>query len=118
MDYMRYELGSHKGSAQSYRRVRLICACRKRRRLVIATSRARRPSWFQGQLINGGAIALSPDLISDNVAFQSHSEKVVLIDNIHARIGGMDMCSGRWDGNSHLLADVKITDVWRSPPHP
>ncbi|KAJ8463937.1 hypothetical protein ONZ45_g17411 [Pleurotus djamor] len=46
-----------------------------------------------------------PDHI-DNVQFWSHHEKVVVVDNNYAAIGGLDLCFGRWDTHNHPLADV------------
>ncbi|TDL24340.1 phospholipase D/nuclease [Rickenella mellea] len=44
------------------------------------------------------------------VEFWSHHEKVVVIDNHRACIGGLDLCFGRWDTHSHPLADVHPTN--------
>ena len=43
---------------------------------------------------------------ADDVEFWSHHEKVVVVDNHYACIGGLDLCFGRWDTHSHPLADV------------
>ncbi|KAL5513890.1 hypothetical protein ACEPAG_2651 [Sanghuangporus baumii] len=53
-----------------------------------------------------------PDHIGarDNVEFWSHHEKVVVVDNHRAAIGGLDLCFGRWDTHTHPLADVHPTD--------
>ncbi|KAF9448692.1 phospholipase D/nuclease [Macrolepiota fuliginosa MF-IS2] len=53
-----------------------------------------------------------PDHIGakDSVEFWSHHEKVVVIDNHFAAIGGLDLCFGRWDTQTHPLADVHPTD--------
>ncbi|KAF8811342.1 phospholipase D [Phlegmacium glaucopus] len=53
-----------------------------------------------------------PDHIGakDTVALWSHHEKVVLVDNQYAAIGGLDLCFGRWDTHTHPLADVHPTD--------
>ncbi|KAI0750490.1 phospholipase D/nuclease [Fomes fomentarius] len=53
-----------------------------------------------------------PDHIGskDDVAFWSHHEKVVVVDNQYACIGGLDLCFGRWDTHSHPLADVHPHD--------
>lgn len=45
----------------------------------------------------------------DDVEFWSHHEKVVVIDNHRACIGGLDLCFGRWDTHTHPLADVHPT---------
>jgi phospholipase D1/2 len=53
-----------------------------------------------------------PDHIGskDTVEFWSHHEKVVVVDNHYACIGGLDICFGRWDTHTHPLADVHPTD--------
>ncbi|KAJ7610187.1 hypothetical protein FB45DRAFT_337033 [Roridomyces roridus] len=53
-----------------------------------------------------------PDHIGtkDQVEFWSHHEKVVVVDNHYACIGGLDLCFGRWDTHTHPLADVHPTD--------
>ncbi|KAF8962898.1 phospholipase D/nuclease [Flammula alnicola] len=53
-----------------------------------------------------------PDHIGtkDNVEFWSHHEKIVIVDNRYAAIGGLDLCFGRWDTHTHSLADVHPTD--------
>ncbi|KAG8689912.1 hypothetical protein FRC11_014925 [Ceratobasidium sp. 423] len=57
-----------------------------------------------------------PDHIgsSSNVEFWSHHEKVVVVDNKRACIGGLDACFGRWDTHSHPLADCHPTDFSRT----
>ncbi|KAH7886577.1 hypothetical protein F5I97DRAFT_1807371 [Phlebopus sp. FC_14] len=53
-----------------------------------------------------------PDHIGskDTVEFWSHHEKVVVVDNHRACIGGLDLCYGRWDTHNHPLADVHPTN--------
>ncbi|CAA7264463.1 unnamed protein product [Cyclocybe aegerita] len=53
-----------------------------------------------------------PDHIGakDSVQFWSHHEKVVVVDNHYAAVGGLDLCFGRWDTHTHPLADVHPTD--------
>jgi phospholipase D1/2 len=46
---------------------------------------------------------------ADSVQFWSHHEKVVVVDNHFAAIGGIDLCFGRWDTHNHPLADVHPT---------
>ena len=48
--------------------------------------------------------------VSDDVEFWSHHEKVVVVDNHRACIGGLDLCFGRWDTHTHPLADAHPTD--------
>ncbi|KAI0708777.1 phospholipase D/nuclease [Cerioporus squamosus] len=58
------------------------------------------------------AVMRHPDHIGskDDVEFWSHHEKVVVVDNHYACIGGLDLCFGRWDTHSHPLADVHPLD--------
>ncbi|KZT08000.1 phospholipase D/nuclease [Laetiporus sulphureus 93-53] len=53
-----------------------------------------------------------PDHIGsrDDVAFWSHHEKLVIVDNHRAAVGGLDLCYGRWDLPAHPLADVHPAD--------
>ena len=44
--------------------------------------------------------------------FWSHHEKIVVVDNHYACIGGLDLCFGRWDTHSHPLADVHPHDPY------
>ncbi|OBZ88286.1 Phospholipase D2 [Choanephora cucurbitarum] len=45
-------------------------------------------------------------LSNDNtVLFWSHHEKIVVVDNRLAFIGGLDLCFGRYDTHSHSLSD-------------
>ncbi|KAK4058234.1 hypothetical protein OIO90_000973 [Microbotryomycetes sp. JL221] len=44
----------------------------------------------------------------------SHHEKIVIVDNAVACIGGLDLCFGRWDRQTYPLADVHPTDMSRS----
>ncbi|KAF9810816.1 hypothetical protein IEO21_06796 [Rhodonia placenta] len=57
-----------------------------------------------------------PDHIGsqDDVEFWSHHEKLVIIDNHRACVGGLDLCFGRWDTPTHPLADVHPTDLGRT----
>ena len=41
-----------------------------------------------------------------NVLFWAHHEKLCLVDRKIAFMGGLDLCFGRWDTNSHPLSDV------------
>lgn len=41
----------------------------------------------------------------------SHHSKIVCIDNLIAFIGGLDLCYGRWDTNSHKLIDLE-GQIW------
>ncbi|KAI9608245.1 hypothetical protein KEM48_003379 [Puccinia striiformis f. sp. tritici PST-130] len=47
----------------------------------------------------------------ETVLFWSHHQKVIVVDNNIACIGGLDLCFGRWDTSSHSLADCHISDL-------
>ncbi|XP_059080712.1 phospholipase D2-like isoform X2 [Tigriopus californicus] len=36
----------------------------------------------------------------------AHHEKLVVVDQLYAFIGGIDLCYGRWDTNNHPLTDL------------
>jgi phospholipase D1/2 len=40
--------------------------------------------------------------------------QIVLVDNKHAAIGGLDLCYGRWDTHTHPLADVHPTNLFKT----
>lgn len=40
-------------------------------------------------------------------AWWAHHEKLIVIDNMIAFIGGLDLCFGRWDTGEHTLVDLK-----------
>ena len=61
-----------------------------------------------------GLDRVSNSLLADVVEFWSHHEKVVVVDNHRACIGGLDICFGRWDTHNHPLADAHPTDFSRT----
>ncbi|KAF9100005.1 Phospholipase D1 [Mortierella sp. AD031] len=40
-------------------------------------------------------------------AWWAHHEKLIVVDNMIAFIGGLDLCFGRWDTPEHTLIDLK-----------
>lgn len=44
----------------------------------------------------------------------SHHEKLCVVDNKIAAMGGLDACYGRWDTRDHPLADVHPTEFFKS----
>lgn len=42
----------------------------------------------------------------DAVLYWAHHEKLCIVDDRVAFMGGLDLCFGRWDTNSHPIADV------------
>lgn len=45
------------------------------------------------------------------VLYWAHHEKLCLVDRTIAFMGGLDMCFGRWDTNSHPIADAHPGDI-------
>ncbi|VDL85892.1 unnamed protein product [Nippostrongylus brasiliensis] len=43
---------------------------------------------------------------STGTFFWAHHEKLVVIDQLIAFVGGVDLCFGRWDDHHHLLTDL------------
>jgi phospholipase D1/2 len=65
----------------------------------------------------------SPHQFRQNQFFWAHHEKLVVVDNMMAFVGGVDLCFGRWDDPCHSLTDDKLTgfeldqDVPRDSEH-
>lgn len=55
-----------------------------------------------------------PDHVSSSVYLWAHHEKIVVIDQSVAFVGGIDLAYGRWDDREHRLTDVG--SVTRSVP--
>ena len=51
---------------------------------------------------------------------QAHHEKIVVVDQSYAFVGGIDLCYGRWDNSHHFLTDspdtVDISKETSKPP--
>uniref|UniRef100_A0A8C3WKT9 Phospholipase n=1 Tax=Catagonus wagneri TaxID=51154 RepID=A0A8C3WKT9_9CETA len=47
-----------------------------------------------------------PDHVSSSVYLWAHHEKLVIVDQSVAFVGGIDLAYGRWDDNEHRLTDV------------
>jgi phospholipase D1/2 len=47
-----------------------------------------------------------PDHVSAGVLLWAHHEKLVIIDQSYAFVGGIDLCYGRWDDHKHRLTDL------------
>ena len=44
-------------------------------------------------------------LCSGETLLWAHHEKIVVIDQVVAFVGGIDLCYGRWDDHTHKLTD-------------
>lgn len=47
-----------------------------------------------------------PDHAKLGIFFWAHHEKLVVIDQTYAFVGGIDLCYGRWDDYKHRLTDL------------
>lgn len=47
-----------------------------------------------------------PDHAKAGVFFWAHHEKIVVVDQTVAFVGGLDLCYGRWDDRHHRLTDL------------
>ncbi|XP_075058234.1 phospholipase D1 isoform X2 [Mixophyes fleayi] len=60
-----------------------------------------------------------PDHMSSSVYLWAHHEKIVVIDQSVAFVGGIDLAYGRWDDDEHRLTDVgsvkRITAAQSTP---
>lgn len=47
-----------------------------------------------------------PDHAKVGVFLWAHHEKIVVVDQMYAFLGGIDLCYGRWDDHEHRLTDL------------
>uniref|UniRef100_A0A4W6G0D6 Phospholipase n=1 Tax=Lates calcarifer TaxID=8187 RepID=A0A4W6G0D6_LATCA len=60
-----------------------------------------------------------PDHVSSAVYLWAHHEKIIVIDQSVAFVGGIDLAYGRWDDKEHRLTDVgSVTLSHLEPPRP
>uniref|UniRef100_A0A672S291 phospholipase D n=1 Tax=Sinocyclocheilus grahami TaxID=75366 RepID=A0A672S291_SINGR len=52
-----------------------------------------------------------PDHVSSSVYLWAHHEKIVVIDQSVAFVGGIDLAYGRWDDSEHRLTDVGSVQI-------
>ena len=65
--------------------------------------------WSLLDLHENICVQRSPNQFRQNQFFWAHHEKVVVVDNMMAFVGGVDLCFGRWDDPCHALTDDKLT---------
>uniref|UniRef100_A0A7N6B374 Phospholipase n=1 Tax=Anabas testudineus TaxID=64144 RepID=A0A7N6B374_ANATE len=58
-----------------------------------------------------------PDHVSSSVYLWAHHEKIVVIDQSVAFVGGIDLAYGRWDDREHRLTDVGSSNGRGTPPN-
>ncbi|KAF2718785.1 phospholipase D [Polychaeton citri CBS 116435] len=79
--------------------------------------------WSLLDLHENICVQRSPNQFRQNQFFWAHHEKLVVVDNMMAFVGGVDLCFGRWDEPCHSLTDDKLTgfeldqDVPRDAEH-
>ncbi|KAI0900153.1 phospholipase D/nuclease [Annulohypoxylon nitens] len=61
---------------------------------------------FSLSKFSGDALKQLYGSFGDTVLYWAHHEKLCVIDRRIAFMGGLDMCFGRWDTNSHPIADA------------
>ncbi|CZT21110.1 related to phospholipase D1 [Ramularia collo-cygni] len=65
--------------------------------------------WSLLDLHENICVQRSPNQFRQNQFFWAHHEKLVVVDNMMAFVGGVDLCFGRWDDPCHSLTDDKLT---------
>ncbi|KAI0478475.1 phospholipase D/nuclease [Xylariaceae sp. FL0804] len=61
---------------------------------------------FNLSKVSGNALKELYGSFGDSVLYWAHHEKLCIVDRHTAFMGGLDMCFGRWDTNSHPIADA------------
>ena len=56
----------------------------------------------------------SPNQLRQNTFFWAHHEKICVVDQVIAFVGGIDLCFGRWDTPQHSVRDDKLTGFEQS----
>lgn len=56
-----------------------------------------------------------PDHVKAGVLLWAHHEKLVIVDQTYAFVGGIDLCYGRWDDNKHRLTDLGSVTTQQKP---
>ncbi|KAJ2493585.1 hypothetical protein IWW37_000451 [Coemansia sp. RSA 2050] len=59
----------------------------------------------------------NPDHLAGGTMFWAHHEKMVIVDNTFAFIGGLDLCWGRYDTHGHRLGDYFLPHKGKSFAH-
>ncbi|KAF2225685.1 hypothetical protein BDZ85DRAFT_69890 [Elsinoe ampelina] len=59
----------------------------------------------------GDALKAIYGMNDDAVLYWAHHEKLCVVDNDLAFMGGLDLCYGRWDTHNHPIADVHPGDL-------
>jgi len=60
-------------------------------------------------LHDNSLVVRHPDHISTGMLKWAHHEKIVVVDQKTAFLGGIDLCFGRYDSPLHQLSDVGVT---------
>lgn len=54
----------------------------------------------------------SPSHFQTGTFYWAHHEKLCVIDEVIAFMGGLDLCFGRWDSPQHALTDEEYDQIW------
>lgn len=57
----------------------------------------------------------SPSHFQTGTLYWAHHEKLCVVDEMVAFMGGFDLCFGRWDTSSHALIDDPVVDTTLDP---
>ncbi|XP_043289717.1 phospholipase D2-like [Venturia canescens] len=70
-------------------------------------------SYSKQKLLESGSknikVLRHPNPMRDGVLLWAHHEKIVVVDQTIAFLGGLDLCYGRWDNHKHQLTDLGNT---------
>ncbi|KAI8361792.1 hypothetical protein EDC96DRAFT_512537 [Choanephora cucurbitarum] len=86
--------------------VKIYIIVYKEMAVALTINSAHTKSWLQS-LHKNIIVVRHPDhrSIDNNVLFWSHHEKIVIVDNRMAFLGGLDLCWGRYDTHQHCITD-------------
>ncbi|KAI8376797.1 hypothetical protein BD560DRAFT_445548 [Blakeslea trispora] len=86
--------------------VKIYIIVYKEMAVALTINSAHTKSWLQS-LHKNIVVVRHPDhrSIDNNVLFWSHHEKIVIVDNRLAFLGGLDLCWGRYDSHKHRITD-------------
>ncbi|KAF3836408.1 hypothetical protein F7725_028966 [Dissostichus mawsoni] len=62
--------------------------------------------WRLDCILKRKAVMRHPDHVSSTVYLWAHHEKIIVVDQSVAFVGGIDLAYGRWDDREHRLTDV------------
>lgn len=88
--------------------------------IKVRAKESRQVSWlFNAIFFLTFKVLRHPDhvfLASSSVMLWAHHEKLVIVDQNVAFVGGIDLCYGRWDDNYHKLTDLGSVSITSCKP--